>query len=258
MRLLFIRHGDPDYSIDGLTEKGKKEAILLSKQIDKMDTGEIYVSPMGRARQTASYSLEVLHKEEVILPWLHEFRAVTDPNLSENIVSAYKNELRMEDGKYKKIRVWDILPSYWTNIPEYYHPELWRETEIARCGDMVEEYDRVTGCLDELLKEHGYIHEGRHFRVEKSSNDTLTFFCHGAITSVFLSHLLGCSPFILLQHLSAAPSGVTEVVTEEREEGIADFRILRFADISHLNIAGEKPSFAGRFCESFYNEDERH
>ena len=30
MRLLIVRHGDPDYSIDSLTEKGWKEAEYLS------------------------------------------------------------------------------------------------------------------------------------------------------------------------------------------------------------------------------------
>ena len=33
MRILIIRHGDPDYEIDGLTEKGKREAALLAKRL---------------------------------------------------------------------------------------------------------------------------------------------------------------------------------------------------------------------------------
>lgn len=32
MRIFIIRHGDPDYSIDGLTEKGKREAELLRER----------------------------------------------------------------------------------------------------------------------------------------------------------------------------------------------------------------------------------
>ena len=30
MHLIFIRHGDPDYTIDSVTEKGKKELELLA------------------------------------------------------------------------------------------------------------------------------------------------------------------------------------------------------------------------------------
>ena len=33
MKILIIRHGDPDYSIDSLTEKGWKEAEYLSEKI---------------------------------------------------------------------------------------------------------------------------------------------------------------------------------------------------------------------------------
>ena len=33
MKILIIRHGDPDYTIDSLTEKGKTEAELLSDRI---------------------------------------------------------------------------------------------------------------------------------------------------------------------------------------------------------------------------------
>ena len=41
MRLLIIRHGDPDYTNDSLTEKGKREAELLSDRIakEKIDRG---------------------------------------------------------------------------------------------------------------------------------------------------------------------------------------------------------------------------
>ena len=45
MKLLFIRHGDPDYTIDSLTEKGWKEAEFLSEKIAALDVRDFYVSP---------------------------------------------------------------------------------------------------------------------------------------------------------------------------------------------------------------------
>ena len=32
MKLIFIRHGEPDYEADSLTEKGWREAELLAKR----------------------------------------------------------------------------------------------------------------------------------------------------------------------------------------------------------------------------------
>ena len=58
MRILIIRHGDPDYSIDSLTEKGWREAELLSERLVKEGITDIFVSPLGRARDTACPTLE--------------------------------------------------------------------------------------------------------------------------------------------------------------------------------------------------------
>lgn len=35
MRLLIIRHGDPDYAVDSLTEKGRREAEFLAERMAK-------------------------------------------------------------------------------------------------------------------------------------------------------------------------------------------------------------------------------
>ena len=37
MRILLIRHGEPDYSADRLTAKGKEEAELLSRRMEKYE-----------------------------------------------------------------------------------------------------------------------------------------------------------------------------------------------------------------------------
>ena len=62
MKLLFIRHGDPDYTIDSLTEKGWKEAEFLSEKIAALDVRDFYVSPLGRAKDTASYRMQVAER----------------------------------------------------------------------------------------------------------------------------------------------------------------------------------------------------
>jgi probable phosphoglycerate mutase len=46
-------------------------------------------------------------------------------------------------------------------------------------------------------------------------------------------------------------------VTEERREGIAQFRMLSFGDVSHLYAGGVEPSFSGRFRECYTNDYER-
>ena len=73
-----------------------------------------------------------------------------------------------------------------------------------------------------------------------------------------LAHLLGVSPMPLWHGMCAAPSSVTTLITEERREGKAYWRMGAFGDTSHLYVAGRGPSFSARFCEMYTNEDERH
>jgi probable phosphoglycerate mutase len=260
MRILFIRHGDPDYANDTLTEKGKVEAKLLSDIIDTFGIDEVYQSPLGRARATAGYSLEVLGKEATTLDWLKEFPAQFDPNLSETARMAYANELRKKliIGKYEKRIIWDVLPSYFGSHPELFDRYAWRDSELVKASNMIEVYDHIEKSFYEFLGKYGYEKSGDIFKVKEGNDKTLALFCHFGITSVLLSMLWNVSPFVPMQFLAMAPTSVTEVVTEEREKGIAIFRTLRIGDITHLNIANETPSFSARFCERFENEDERH
>ena len=73
MRLMIIRHGDPDYERDSLTEKGWREAAFLADRIARLDVKEFYVSPLGRARDTASLTLEKMGRTATVCPWLREF-----------------------------------------------------------------------------------------------------------------------------------------------------------------------------------------
>ena len=47
MRILLIRHGDPDYVNDTLTEKGRREAALLAKRAVSQ-AGATCLRPMSR------------------------------------------------------------------------------------------------------------------------------------------------------------------------------------------------------------------
>jgi len=258
MRILLIRHGDPDYEHDTLTEKGWREAGLLAGMAPSMKIDDCYVSPLGRALDTASGSLKAMGKEAAVLDWLREFPAVADPNVSEELTRAYPG-LSREDNRYSVRNViWDMVPDYWTRHPELMEPDGWRRSPVAESGDAVPVYDHVCRELDRLLAAYGYVREGRLYRVVRENTKTIACYCHFGIICALLSHLLNASPFILWHGVALAPTSVTEVVSEERQQGIASFRALRIGDISHLYAGQEPPSFAARFCEVFSNDGQRH
>lgn len=241
MRLIIIRHGDPDYEKDSLTEKGWREAELLAEKISRLDVKAFYTSPLGRARDTASLTLNRLGREAEACDWLREFPP----------------QIWRPDVKGRKIIAWDWLPEDWTKEPAYFLRDEWADTETMQTGQVKEAYAYVTESFDRLLAQHGYVREGEYYRVEQANRDTIVIFCHFGLECVLLSRLMNVSPMILWHHTCAAPSSVTTAVTEERREGKAIFRVTGFGDISHLYAGNEEPSFAARFCETF-DSDERH
>lgn len=238
MKLIIVRHGDPDYANDTLTEKGHREAKLLADRLSKLDVSAVYCSPLGRAQDTAAYTLEKLGMQAVTYKWLREFKGKI-----------------IVDGK--RISCWDRLPSYWTQNPDYYDVDKWYKTELMQSASVEKQYTKVCRGIDNLLKAHGYEHCGNYYKVVRPNHDTVILFCHFGVECVILSRIFSISPMILWHHFAAQPSSVTTLFTEEREQGIAVFRCMQFGDMSHLYAGNEEPSFAGRFCECF-DDDARH
>lgn len=241
MKLLIVRHGDPDYSIDSLTPTGWEEAELLSHRLCVMDVKAFYCSPLGRARDTAKPTLEKLNCQAEILPWLREFSP----------------KVKRPDREVTWV-AWDWLPQDWTKDPRFYDRDRWWENDAFQAANVREEAAWVAQGLDDLLLRHGYVREGNCYRAEAPNEDTIVLFCHFGIECVLLGHLLGISPMPLWHGFCAAPTSVTTVTTEERRQGIASFRVNAFGDTAHLYAAGREPSFSARFCETHSNEAQRH
>lgn len=160
MRLLIVRHGDPDYEHDTLTEKGWREAELLSERLSKLPVKEFYVSPLGRAKDTASLTLQKMNREAKECLWLREFDTKID----------------RPDCPDQKSIAWDWLPEDWTREEEFFRRDLWATQQTMREGlapgahegngirvqkkpdvGVGAEYGWVVSNFDALLAEHGYV-----------------------------------------------------------------------------------------------------
>ena len=239
---MIVRHGEPDYEHDSLTEKGDREASLLADMMCRMDVKAFYCSPLGRARRTAAFTLDRMGREAEILPWLQEFRGrCVKPNIPD-----------------RETIFWDWLPQDWTRQKLFFDRDRWMDAPELAGTNVADEYRTVITGFDALLARHGYVRDGELYRAVEPNNDTIVLFCHLGVQAVFVSYLLGIAPLVMLQGFAPAPSSVTTIATEERIEGIAAFRVLSYGSVDHLYAGGEAPSFAARFCETYTNTDERH
>lgn len=239
-KILIIRHAEPDYEKDSLTDKGFKEAKLLAERLSEETPCAIYCSPLGRARRTAEEYLDISDEKMKIFNWLKEFYI----------------PVRRENGS---IGIpWDLYPDFVNKNPELLDINRWSNTKLMKSGRVGVKYEKVTASFDKLLKAHGYERYGLYYKVNKPNTDTIMLFCHFGVECVLLSHLMNVAPTVLWQGLCAAPSSVTTVYTEERKKGYAHFRCASFGDVSHLYKFGEEPSFAARFCEIYDDMTQRH
>ena len=234
MRILIVRHAEPDYEHDCLTEKGRREADLLGRRLAAVPARAYYVSPLGRARETAEYTLRRVRRTAVTLPWLAEFRGHT------------------VDRRTGRPRIpWDFRTADWAGHPLLFDRERWTEDELVREGDTAAIWQETTAGVDALLAEHGYRRDGHVYRCEHNTDDTLVLFCHFGIGTAVLAYLTDMPPVPLWQSFLFLPSAVTTVITQERVPGEIEFRCLCAGDVGHLLAGGEPLSLAGCYPETY-------
>ena len=239
LRILLLRHAEPDYSVDSITPKGKIEAELLSRRLLRYPIRDFYVSPLGRARDTAAFTLNKLGKTAEVLPWLAEFRgSFPDP----------------ETGLRKSV-AWDIKPRIWSAYPGIMDIRTWLDAPVFNDGDIRKIWKETTDGVDALLGRYGYVKDGPVWRCKNNSPDMIALFCHFGISMAILGYLTDISPMILWHRALCLPSSLTEIVTEERIQGEVSFRMTKLGDLTHLESAGEKRSTAGLYPECYTGID---
>lgn len=226
MKILIIRHGDPDYSVDSLTEKGFREADLLSERLCKIPIDDFYCSPLGRAMATAEPTLQTFGKTAEILDWLQEFRG--------RITSPFTGEERIS---------WDLPPSLWCNDATCYGKDDWSSSDILSGGTAKKIYDETTAGMDALLSRYGWKKDGMAYL--GGEDKTIALFCHFGLGITIVAYLLGISPIVAQNNFFLAPTSVTTLVTETDKKGYSHFRAIGVSDISHLYAANEPMSLSG-------------
>ena len=270
MRLIFIRHGDPNYLTDNLTKKGKREAALLAERVSKWkNITQVYVSPLGRAKATAKPFLSKLNLKAITYDWLQEFYYKT--KYPENV----PEEVLPKELAGKETMCWDLMPEYYTSDPLFFDKDKWTDSDFMKAGNIKEKYKMVCDGIDGILAEYGYTRNQKGFYVVqnpvpnhnwsepitkyhlKSVKDdypeetTLVFVCHLGVIFAMIAHLTGISPMQLWQGFYIAPTSITILNSEERKSGQAWFRVERLGDTNHLTNGGEPISSSGYFAEVF-------
>jgi broad specificity phosphatase PhoE len=221
MQLLLARHGHPDYATDSLTAIGHLEAARLAEALDPFGLDAIYVSSMGRAVETAEYTLRRRGQGAEVCDWLREI----DGRFG-------------YDGDAPEWKLGDPLPSAYELPPadlfagdRLYTYEGWH-AEVAYGPWLRPRFDALQQAFDGLLAAHGYVRDGLRYRVDASSQHTLAFFCHDGVMRGLLSHLLYVPLPAALSLFVHDTTGLTLLRSVE-DGGHAVFRVVFINNHAH-------------------------
>ena len=219
MRILFVRHGEPDYAHDCLTPLGVRQAEAAAQRLRGEGIEAIYTSPMGRARQTADAAAEVLGLEPVVLDFIHEIHwgsADGTPVFADGHPWHIADEMARQG--------WNLADRSWQTHPFFAHNRA------------VEEVEKVERGVDGWLLSLGYERDGAYYRCvrEDDAQHTVALFSHGGSSSAAMGRILNL-PFPYMCALLHLPfTGVT-VLRLDRHPGAVHLPCLELAgDGKHI------------------------
>ena len=215
MRIIMIRHGEPDYEKDCLTETGKRQAEAAAGRLEREGITRIYASPMGRAAETAAFTAKRLNLPVQTLPFMHEI-SWGGPG-----IPAEGHPWTVSD---RMICLDDF---------DFYRAD-WREHPAFRGNRAAEYLDEISAQTDRLLLKHGYRHEGTRFYCGTDHPETFAIFSHGGSGACMLAHLLALPfPYVC----TVMPYEFTSVIILEFPVRPGEYihpRIELFNDAAHI------------------------
>ncbi len=221
MRIIIVRHGQPNYEKDCLTPLGIRQAKAAAERLKDEGIEEIYSSPMGRARQTAQETADLLGIREIkILDFMHELPWGTEggPLYADGHPWNIADELVRQG--------WDLNRTDW---PE--HPYFARNV-------VTKAVQGIAPCTDAWLATLGLQREGLYYRCTREDDvqHTVALFCHGGSSTALLAQMFNLTfPYLCATvHL-----GFT---------GIATIRFSRTPGdvyVPHVEILGDERHLLG-------------
>lgn len=224
MLLYIVRHGEPDYSTDTLTELGQRQAEAVSIRMEESKIEEIFASPMGRARQTAAPTAARLGLPVTIEPWAEEL--------------GKESQTPYPDGKMKNIF---MVPT--TQLASQENCAIDMESSFTQCPGLCENgfqsrFEYIGNGIDSLIERHGYRRNDKGFyQAIEPNQKRIALFCHAGMTRVAVSHIFNLPYQMIGSRLLAWFTGVTIVwFNPDAEPGQETApRLYTYGDIGHLH-----------------------
>ena len=224
MRIIFVRHGHPDYTHDCLTELGHQHAEAAAQRLSGEKLDAIYSSSCGRAYETALHIAAPHNMTVEQCDFMREihWESVDDKPIPQNGHPWNTADEMVSNGQ-------SVMDPDWAE-----HEPFCRNKIVACVRQVGEDFDRLLSSL-------GYERDGLYYRVRTPNSGTVLMASHGGSSSAVMSHLLNL-PFSFVCTAMCPDFTAISILTFDGEEGDRiSPRIEIFNDSRHIrSIPGQK------------------
>lgn len=224
MRIIFVRHGHPNYDLDCLTPLGHKHGEAVAERLKEEPIEKIFSSTCGRAMETAEHIDKNFGLGVEGLEFMREIKwgSVDGSAVYADGHPWLNSDYLVEQGK-------DLLD------------KEWRETKQYRNNKAVDSGDTLGEKLDEWLATLGYTREGDYYRVGKVRYGNVVLVSHGGASSAALARLFNLPFPFVCSAICPDYTAVTVVGLSDKEGALVAPKFEIMNDARHIaNIAEKK------------------
>lgn len=223
MLLFYVRHGDPIYNPDSLTDLGKRQAEAVAKRLALYGINRIFSSTSNRAIMTSQPTSEITKKEVTQLDFCNEKHA-------------WKNFTICDE---KGITRWVFHDRKYT--------ELFASSEIRQMSDKWYDHpdfarfnfkdgvDRINRETDAWLATLGYEHDRERgiYKAVAPKDERVALFAHQGFGLAFLSSVLDIPYPQIATHFDMGHTGMTVIEFSNNSQTVIP-KVLTLANDSHI------------------------
>ena len=220
MILYVVRHGDPIYDPDSLTELGHMQAKALAHRFAVHGLDKIYASTLIRAQQTAQPTCNILNKKMELLDWTSEAHTWQEFTfIQENGMRNWCFHIQTTDYKTEE------------NLAL---GDKWYEAYPFNQSKSKEGWERIQRESDAFLSKLGYERDGLRYKILEPNDQKVAVFCHQGFGTTWLAHLLGMNPISFWSSFDLNHSSVTTLYFKNNNDGYTAPLCIGLSDCSHI------------------------
>ncbi len=217
MRIIFVRHGHPDYARDCLTPLGHRHAEAAAQRLKDEGVVQIFSSTCGRALETADHLAQIAGVPVQKCDFMREVSW-----------GSADGSPMVEDGHPWSVA--DRMVNHGQPLMDF----GWREREGYRGSRLLSCAEHVAAGADEWLARLGYTREGHYYRAGRYTNRTVAAFGHGGESAALLSHMFNLPLPFVCAAMGPDYTGITIVTLPDWPGELVSPRFELMNDARHI------------------------